>query len=141
MRLRQQLAADGNELSPAPLGKKTEVADADKATWYHMQQKPAQEFVGRDGHLAFFVAVGIILPSECDVAVGHGHEAVVGNGHSMRIAGQILEYVFWSAEWRFGINDPILPEQLPQKGVKCCGLAQVFEPPQEAELLLAEEAL
>jgi len=77
-----------------------------------MQQESTQEFVGCHGHLALLVAVGIILPSECDVAVDYGHETVVGNGHAMRIAGQILEYVFWSAKRRLGINDPILPEQL-----------------------------
>ena len=89
------------------------MADAHKATRQHMQQEPTQEFVGRDGHFALFVAVGVILPSECDLAVGHGHETVVGNGDAVRVAGQILEYVFWSAKWWLGINDPILPEQLP----------------------------
>jgi hypothetical protein len=29
------------------------------------------------------------------------------------VAGQILEYVFWPAKWWLGIDDPILPEQLP----------------------------
>src|ERR1019366_3570521 len=75
------------------------------------------------------------------VAVGHGHETMVRNGHAVRIAGQILEYVFWSAKWRLGIDDPILTEQLPQKSVKWFGFAQMLQPPMEAELLLAEEAL
>ena len=89
------------------------MADAHKAARQHMQQKPAQEFVGRNGHLALFVAVGVILPSKCDAVLGHGHETVVGNGHAVRIAGQILEHVFWSAKWWLRIDDPILPEQLP----------------------------
>src|SRR5215471_15319785 len=83
----------------------------------------------------------VILPSECDVAVSHGHETVVGDGHAVRIAGQILEYVFWSAKRRLGINHPILAEQLPQKGVKWFGLAQMFELPMEVEFPLAKEAL
>jgi hypothetical protein len=32
-------------------------------------------------------AVGVVFPSECDVAVGQGHETVVGNGHAVRVAG------------------------------------------------------
>ena len=140
--LGEQLAADGDELSPSPCGQKAEMADAHKATRQHMQQEPTQEFVGRDGHFALLVAVGVIFPSERDLAVGQGHESVVGNGHAMRVAGQILEYVFRSAEWWLGVDDPILPEQLPQKGTESgLGSAQVFEISMEAELLLTEEAL
>jgi len=65
------------------------MADAHKATRQRMQQEPTQEFVGRDRHCALFVAVGVILPSECDVAVGHGYETMVGNGHAVRVPGQI----------------------------------------------------
>ena len=117
------------------------MADAHKAARQHMQQESAQKFVGGDGHFARLFAVGVVFPKECDVAVGHGHETVVGNGHAVRIARQILEYMFWSAKWRLGVDDPILPEQLPEKRVKWFGLAQRFDPPMEAELLLAEEAL
>ena len=141
MYLGEQLAADGNELSPPPGGQKAEMADAYEATRQHMQQEPTQEFVGGDGHFALFVAVSIVFPSECDFAVGKGQEAVVGDGHAMGVAGQILEYVFWSAEGWLGIDDPILPEQLAQKGTKRDGLSQMFEISMEAELLLTEEAL
>ena len=46
--LGQQLAADGDRLSTSPCGQEAEMADAHKAARQHMQQKPAQEFVGRD---------------------------------------------------------------------------------------------
>ena len=59
----------------------------------------------------------------------------------MRIAGQILEYVFWSAKWWLGIDDPILPEQLAQKDPKADWSAQMFEISTEAELLATDEAL
>ncbi len=117
------------------------MADAHKATRQHMQQEPAEEFVSCDGHVALFVAVSIVFPSECDLAVNQGDQAVVGNRHAMRVTGQILEYVFWSAEWRLGIDDPILPEQLAQKGMKQDGLAQIFEISMEAEFFATEEAL
>src|ERR1700736_6049186 len=98
-----------------------------------MQQEPAQKFVGRDRHLALLVAVSIIFPPKGDLAICQGDQSVVGNGHAVRVPGQILEYVFWSAKRRLSINDPILPEQLPQKGVKRFGFAQMFEPAVEAE--------
>ena len=66
-----QLVADGKQLSPSPRGQKAEMADAHKATRQHMQQEPTQEFVGRDGHFAFLVAVRIVFPSKCDLAVAN----------------------------------------------------------------------
>ena len=45
-------------------------------------------------------------------------ESVIGNGHAMGVAGQVLEHVFRSAKWRLGVDHPILPEQLPQKAMK-----------------------
>src|SRR6266571_5521813 len=106
-----------------------------------MQQKPAQEFVGCHGHFALLVAVSIILPPEGDLAICHGDEAVVGNGHAMGVAGQVLKYVFRSAEGWLGVNHPILPEQLSQKAAEELGFAQILEIAMEAELLLAEKAL
>ena len=66
---------------------------------------------------------------------------MVRNGHAMGVACQVLEHVFWSAEWRFGIDHPVLTEQLPQKPMKCLRLLQMFEASVKAELLLAEKAL
>ena len=59
----------------------------------------------------------------------------------MRVAGQVLEHVFRSAERWLGINHPVLTEQLSQKPMKCLGLLQRFEVSVKAELLLAEKAL
>ena len=49
---------------------------------------------------------------------------MVGNGHAMGVAGQVLEDVFRSAEWWLGVDHPILAEQQPQKAVKELGFAQ-----------------
>jgi integrase len=59
----------------------------------------------------------------------------------MRVAGQVLEHVFWPAERRLGINHPVLTEQLAHKAVKALRLLQMFEVSLKAELLLAEKAL
>ena len=99
------------------------MADAHKATRQHMQQEPAQKFVGRDRHLALLVAVSIIFPPKGDLAICQGDQSVVGNGHAVRVPGQILEYVFWSAKRSLGVDDPILSEQ-PEKATKEFGLGK-----------------
>ena len=115
------------------------MADADKTARQHMQQKPAQEFVGRDGHVALLVAVSVVLPAEGDLTVGEGDQPVVGDGHAMGIAGQVVEHVFWSAEGWLGVDNPILPEQLSQKAAEGLAFTQVLEAPVEVELFLTEK--
>lgn len=38
---------------------------------------------------------------------------MVGDGDAVRVAGQVLENVFGSAERRLGVDDPVLGEELP----------------------------
>jgi hypothetical protein len=39
-----------------------------------------------------------------------------GDGDAMRVAGQIVKDVFWSAEGALGIDDPVLFEPSAEKG-------------------------
>lgn len=41
---------------------------------------------------------------------------MVGDGHTMRVAAQILEDIFGAAEGRFRVYDPVLSEQGPEPG-------------------------
>ena len=43
---------------------------------------------------------------------------MVGDGHAMGVAAQILEYVLWASKRPFGINHPVFSEQRPQPGSK-----------------------
>ena len=39
------------------------------------------------------------------------HEAVVGDGHAMGVAGEIAEHMMGTAKRWLGIDDPVLTEQ------------------------------
>jgi hypothetical protein len=54
---------------------------------------------------------------------------MIGDGHAMRVAGQIMKHVLWSAKWSFGVNHPILPEEPSQKSVEGLLLGQRLEAP------------
>ena len=41
---------------------------------------------------------------------------MVGDGHAMGIAAQVVEDVFGAAEGWFGVNHPVLSEQRSQPG-------------------------
>jgi hypothetical protein len=47
------------------------------------------------------------------------HEAVVGDGHAMGVAGEIAEHMMGTAERWLGVDDPVLTEQGTQEGAEC----------------------
>jgi hypothetical protein len=52
---------------------------------------------------------------------------MVGDGHAVRVAGQIMEHVLRPAEGALGINHPVLPEERPQERPKGFLLGQWLE--------------
>jgi hypothetical protein len=83
-----------------------------------VEQEPPQKLLGGDRHQPFLVLVGVVFPAERDLAVGQAYDPVVGDSDAMRVAGQLMQDVFGSAEGSFGVDYPILAEQRPQKAWK-----------------------
>ena len=75
-----------------------------------MLEKPAQELLVAERHHTALAVMRIILPSKRHVSVGHLYKSMVGNRDAMGIASQIMQYVFWPAEWSLRIDHPILAE-------------------------------
>jgi hypothetical protein len=117
------------------------VANANEAPRQCMQQKTPQELVGADGHPFLFITPGVVFPPKRDLAVLKRDQAVVGDGHSMRIPGEVVQDVLGSAEGSFHIDDPILPEKLAQETVEQPGVVEVAEYTVESQVVLAEKAL
>jgi hypothetical protein len=59
--------------------------------------------------------MGIVSPAEGYAMVLEGHQAMVGDGDAMGVAGQIVENLFGTAEGWFGVDDPVLLAKLPEK--------------------------
>jgi hypothetical protein len=106
-----------------------------------MKQKAPQELVRAERHLSLLIAVGIILPTKRNLAVGKGYEPVIRDSDAMSVTSQVLQYVLWSTEWSFGVNDPVLPEQTAKERAKASGIGQLLQITEEAQLVPAEEAL
>ena len=91
------------------------MADADQAFGQHVKKKSAQELICGNGHNLVLAAVGIVSPAEGDAIVLEGHEAMVGDGDAMGVAGQVVENVFGAAEGWLGVDDPVLLAELPEE--------------------------
>ena len=82
------------------------MADLDEALWQHVEEEPSQKLVGREGN-------GVAATSaEGDAAGVERNEAAVGKSDAMSVAAQVAENVLWSAEGRFGVDDPALSLKL-----------------------------
>src|SRR6266702_6397311 len=105
------MKAKWQELGASPVGEEAEVPDAHETFGKHVQQEAAQEFIERKSQQLLFVVVSGVAPTESDFAIRKRDQAMVGDGHAMGVAAQILEHVVWTAERWFRVDHPVFPEQ------------------------------
>ena len=65
---------------------------------------------------------------------------MVGDGHAMGVAAQILEHILGSTERRFRIDHPVFSEQWSQPGSKDFGLSEELQVSVKVELAVFEGA-
>ena len=85
--------------------------------------------------------MGIILPAKSNLILCESHEAVVGDGHAMGVAGEIAEHMMRTAEGWLGVDDPVLTEQGAQERVEGLLVGKGLKSSSEGELVLLESAL
>jgi len=73
-----------------------------------VKQKPPQKLIGGHGHQPFLVLVGIVFPTEGDLAVSKIDNPMVGDSDTVRVAGQIMENMLGSSAWPFGVDNPVV---------------------------------
>ena len=88
------------------VAEETVVPDATKPIREHMDQEATDELVGLKGHRLLTIAISVILPAEADLAVVHGHQAVVGDGDTVGIPPDIIEDLFRPSERPLRIDHP-----------------------------------
>jgi hypothetical protein len=89
-----------------------------------MQQKTAQELiVGQSGEL---LLVGGIAPAEGHLAIGKGDQPMVGDGHAMSVAAEIVQHVLGATEGAFQVHHPIFPKQRSQPSREDLGMREEF---------------
>ena len=66
---------------------------------------------------------------------------MVGDGHTMSVAAQIVQHIGGASEGTFQIDHPVLPVEWPQPGGKDLGLSEEFQISLEAELAILKSLL
>lgn len=88
------------------IGEQAEVANADETGGQNMQQEATEKLIGLERHSSSLAAMGVVAPTEGDLAFGHGDEARVGDGDAMSITREIGEDLRGSSKRSLGIDDP-----------------------------------
>ena len=91
-----------------------------------------------ESHLAALTVMSVVLPAEGYVIVVYRQQSVVGDGHTVRVASQILQDVFRSSERCLGVDDPVLPEESAEERRECFFVCQLAALPVEGELVPAK---
>jgi hypothetical protein len=83
--------------------------------------------------------MNVVLPSEGDLIVVEGDEAMVGDGNAVSVASQVVEDMFCPAEGRFRVDDPLLMEELIDETVEAIGLSEADDRAVKVELVLVKD--
>ena len=78
-----------------------------KSAGQDMQQETANELICIKAHHLLTRGVAVILPVKADLVVGEVDQAMVGDGHPMRVAAEILEDVLGAAKRALGVHHPL----------------------------------
>ena len=112
--------------------------DTHEALRKNMQQEATQEFIVRQSGELLFVVVSGIAPAKSHLAIGKGDQAMVGDGHAMGVAAEILQHIFGAAKGTLQVHHPVFSKQWPQPSSKDLGFAEQLQLFGEAELTIVE---
>ena len=109
----QQLTRSSQVLAGGRRWRAGRSGGCDESRGQDMQQEAAHELLGAERHrLVARLALGaVVLPAEGDAALVECEQAAVGDGHAVRVAGQIGEHRRGSGERALGIDDPLARAQ------------------------------
>ena len=96
------------EFRTAAIGEKSDKADAHETAWQCVQQESPQELFRSQGHEPFLISMCVVLPAEHNPIISEADQPVIGDGHAVRVAGQILQDVLRSTEGRLGVDNPVV---------------------------------
>ena len=73
----------------------------------------------------------VVLPVKADLAVLQIDQPLIADRNAVRVSRQVLEYLLWSARWRFGVHDPLGSGAGPELELELARVSQEGELPME----------
>ena len=105
----------------AAVGQKADMAQALQAVGHNMQEKAADELVCWQGHGLDAIALASVAEGKAHLTVVDIDDAVVGDGHAVGVAPEIVEHLLRSCHGALGIDHPRLVIEAGDESLKALG--------------------
>ena len=96
----------------ATAGEKAEVADLHETAGQHMEKEAADELDRFQSHSCWLACLGIVLPAESNLSIVQSEQPLIGDGHVMGLARQVLQDLARSSKGWFRIDYPLAASNL-----------------------------
>src|SRR5216683_1200238 len=71
-----------------------------------MEQKSPDELVRCEGHGFLLIVVAVVSPVEFHLPIFDVDDSMIGNGHPVGVAADIVHHLLWPSERWLGVDDP-----------------------------------
>jgi len=136
---RQEFPALGEVAFALGVGQEPEATDTDEPGGQDVEKEPPDELGGFEAKYSQALAPGVILVAESDSGCLQGEEAVVGDGHTVGVASQVLEDRVGPAEGGLGVDDPLRASGLGEESGEGGAMSQGLKRSMEAEPSVLED--
>ena len=103
----QKLAAQGELLRAAAIGKEAVMANSLEAFGENMKQEPTDKLLGGERHGLALAAVAIVFPAKLNLPIFKVEQPIVGDGNAVGVACDVPEDLFRSGKRWFGVDPPV----------------------------------
>lgn len=114
-----------------PVAEEAKVTDALESVRQDMDEKSPDELFGWQSHRLLSMVVAVIVPMKSHPAIVDVEQTVIGNGHTVGIAADVMEHLLGPGKRRLGVNHPFALGERSQIGAEGVGIAQFFQRPEE----------
>src|SRR5258707_13079449 len=102
----QKLTATLQLLLAASIAKEPVVANTVEPIRQNVEQKSPDEFVRREGHGFLLIVVAVVSPVKFHLAIFDVDDPMIGNGHPVGVAPDIVHDLLRPSERWLGVDDP-----------------------------------
>ena len=106
------------------IGEESVIADAHEAFGQHVKKETAKKLHGIESTGALPVTMFIILPPEADGSMLKRDKALIGNGHAVGVACQVLEDLLGPSKRWLGVDDPVSFPKQAEESLPGVGLGE-----------------
>jgi len=110
------------------------VPDADISMGEHMEKEPSYELISLESHGLLFIAIGVVPPTEGDIAVLDLEDTVIADSNPVGISAQVFKDTFGAIKGRLTINNPFFIVELSSEHFKGFGVPQMTDTSGEDKL-------